>query len=73
MKKILILLLLSCSVLLAQDDFVRGIFLFDKVSVDFLQLRDSLNLNWIQASVDWYDGTKDTSVLNNSANLYIAS
>ena len=71
MKKILALMLLSYSILYAQNNFVRGIFLFDNIHVDFTQLHDSLHLNWIQAAVDNYDSTKFASVFNNSASLNI--
>ena len=48
MKKYMLLLLVSLSpVGFAQNDFVRGIFLFDNVGVDFHQLHDSLHINWV--------------------------
>jgi tetratricopeptide (TPR) repeat protein len=72
MKKYMFLLLVSLSPgVFAQNDFVRGIFLEDIVSVDFNQLHDSLHINWVQAYVDGYDTTKFTSVLQNSDSLKI--
>jgi hypothetical protein len=72
MKKYMLLLLVSLSPGgFAQNDFVRGIFLEDNVSVDFHQLHDSLHINWVQAYVDSYSGTKFTSVLQNSDSLKI--
>jgi hypothetical protein len=55
----------------AQNDFVRGVFLNDNVSVKFKQLHDSLNINWVQAAVDSYSGGKFNQVLRNSANLNV--
>ena len=43
----------------------------DSVRVDFHQLHDSLNINWIQAAVDDYHGTRFNQVLLNSENLNV--
>jgi hypothetical protein len=71
MKKLVVLFLFSCSTLSAQDDFVRGAFMFGNVNVDYTQLHDSLHLNWIQGQVDIENGTKLTNVLQNTGNLNV--
>ena len=71
-KYALVLLVVSFSPMgFAQNDFVRGIFLFDNIGVDFHQLHDSLHINWVQSYVDDYSGTKFTSVLQNSDSVKI--
>lgn len=71
MKKMLVLLLFSCSILSAQDDFVRGIMLFDDVNSDFTQMKDSLYLNWVQAAAETWGDVKNLNVVQNSAGLNV--
>lgn len=68
----LIFLILNCSILSAQDNFVRGVFLFGNTNVDFQhQMHDTLGLNWVQAQGEDSSGYKFTNVLQNSGNLNV--
>lgn len=69
MKTLLFLLLVNCSILFAQEDFVRGVYVNWYHNVDYTQLRDSLNLNYIQSVVDDFNGNKLLNVLQNTGNL----
>ena len=73
MKKLLVTLTLAFSALNAQDEFVRGIMMFGEDHAEFnSQLKDSLHLNWVQATVDDGYGNKDLHVLENDGELNIA-
>ncbi len=71
MKTLFFLLLVNCTILFAQEDFVRGVYVNWYHNVDYTQLRDSLNLNYIQSVVDDFNGNKLLNVLQNSGNLGI--
>ena len=71
MKMMIVFLLLNCSVLSAQDNFVRGVFLFGNTNVDYTQMHDSLYLNWVQALGEDGSGNKIVNVLQNSGNLNV--
>ncbi len=72
MKKCLALFLFVLSFpILAQDNFVRGVFLFGSTSVDYVQMHDSLHINWVQAEGEDGTGYKFTNVLNNAAGLNV--
>ena len=70
MKLLTFVVLLSFP-LLAQDNFVRGVFRYWGTNVDYTQMHDSLHINWIQAVGEYPDGTKLNNVLNNSGNLNV--
>ena len=69
MKKILVILLLSCSILSAQD-FVRGVYCAGNNNVDTAQMRTGLHLNWVEA-VGENNGTYYPYILQNNSRLNV--
>ena len=76
MKKFFAFFFLLFSPLFSQNEFVRGLYMFQYTAADFQRLRDSFHLNWVQAAVDKWNGSQyvwDTSVLQNNGQLKIAA
>jgi hypothetical protein len=59
------------ALLYAQNNFARGMFLFGGTYVDYVQMRDSLYLNWVQAEIEDTSGNKFSNVLSNGTSLNI--
>jgi tetratricopeptide (TPR) repeat protein len=63
--------LLLCASAYPQDNFPRGIFLFNRDSVDFEPLKDSLNLNWVQGKAQDENGNPRAALLENGHGLKV--
>lgn len=63
------LVLFTTSSFSQQAEFPRGVFLFGRTNVDFVQMRDSLHLNWVQGSSG--SKTVHTSIDSNTAGLKV--
>lgn len=72
MKKFFFVFLILFSIpLFAQDNFVRGVFMFFGYNADYTQIHDSLHVNWIQAVAEGDNGNKYNNVLQNIPGLNV--